>query len=145
MINTLAHRVIKYYEGKPECIEHFIKVHSLGKIIGEIEGLNDIDQFIMESAAIVHDVPVENIKEILTELEYCEDDIKRICYIVFGNIEEGNLMECYDYKVMMEAEKIVNIRENSINKDEIENIIDNVLVTQTGKDICRTMYGVSRL
>lgn len=48
--------MINFYRGNLSDIEHFLKVWSYAKIIGEQEGLNENTQEILELAAIVLDI-----------------------------------------------------------------------------------------
>lgn len=40
MVNTLIAKLIEYYAGDAKRIQHFIKVHTFAKLIGEMEHLD---------------------------------------------------------------------------------------------------------
>ena len=44
--------------GVPRRIQHVIKVYQFAKMIGEQEGLDEETQYILETAAIVHDIGI---------------------------------------------------------------------------------------
>ena len=44
IINDILQEMISYYNGDPKRIQHFIKVHSFAKLIGELEGLDSDTQ-----------------------------------------------------------------------------------------------------
>ena len=57
-INQLALAMIDYNHGDPKRIQHTTKVHAYASIIGTSEGLDENTQFILESAALVHDIGI---------------------------------------------------------------------------------------
>ena len=63
MINKLTTEMIKYYKGDPKRINHFLKVFSYSKFIGMNENLDEKTQFILETAALVHDIGIKISEE----------------------------------------------------------------------------------
>ncbi|MCH5264212.1 MAG: phosphohydrolase, partial [Lachnospiraceae bacterium] len=55
-ISEMISRMIDFYDGNLHDIDHFIKVWAYAKTIGELEHLDEETQFILETAAIVHDI-----------------------------------------------------------------------------------------
>jgi len=55
-VGIVIQKMIEFYNGSLHDINHFLKVYSYAKTIGEIENLDNKTQFILELAAIVHDV-----------------------------------------------------------------------------------------
>ena len=58
-MNTLYTKMIEYYSGDPKRIQHFTKVHSYARLIGQLEHLSDDTQNILEIAALVHDIGIK--------------------------------------------------------------------------------------
>ncbi|SFC30299.1 hypothetical protein SAMN05421842_10295 [Clostridium uliginosum] len=56
MIEQLIKEMIAYYEGDPKRIQHFIKVHNFSKTIGVLENLDKDTLYILETAAVIHDI-----------------------------------------------------------------------------------------
>lgn len=54
--SEIAERMIDYSDGNLHDIAHFLKVWAFARTIGEGEHLCEKDQFILETAAIVHDI-----------------------------------------------------------------------------------------
>ena len=54
-MGPLIAEMMKYERGAAGRINHFLKVYSYAKLIGEQEGLSREKQEILEAAAIVHD------------------------------------------------------------------------------------------
>lgn len=52
-IKELMQKMISYYKGDHKRIQHFLKVHSLAKLIGRNEGLNEDVLFTLEAAPLI--------------------------------------------------------------------------------------------
>ena len=59
LIEAMTH----YDKGDTRRIQHFIKVHDLAAVIGTLEGLDEETQFILETAAILHDIGIRKSEE----------------------------------------------------------------------------------
>lgn len=57
-LNNLCVRAIHYDEGDPKRIQHLIKVHYFARLIGMCEQVAPEVLFILEAAAIVHDIGI---------------------------------------------------------------------------------------
>lgn len=55
-ISEILRKMIEYSEGNLHDIHHLVKVWTYAKTIGELEGLNEDTQFVLEVAAIIHDI-----------------------------------------------------------------------------------------
>ena len=55
-IAQLAEKMIRFSVGNTHDIDHFLRVWSYARIIGALEGLDTGTQYILEAAAIVHDI-----------------------------------------------------------------------------------------
>ena len=58
MINQLHLAMIELYKGDAKRIQHFCKVHSYAKLIAETENVDKNCQFIIEAAALTHDIGI---------------------------------------------------------------------------------------
>lgn len=54
----LTAAMVAYDRGDAKRIQHFLKVHDLAAVIGTLEGLDEETQFILETAAILHDIGI---------------------------------------------------------------------------------------
>ena len=59
----LIRAMIDYNKHDPKRIQHLIKVHSLAKTIGILENIDKKDLFILETAAILHDIGIKVSEE----------------------------------------------------------------------------------
>lgn len=161
LIYDLTRSMIEYYKGDPERIQHFIKVHSFAAMIGKGESLDDKTLFLLESAALVHDIGIKpaeekygccdgNLQEqegpaparkMLGELGYEEEDIVRICYLIAHHHTYTNV-DGIDYRILLEADFLVNLYEEKSPKNAVDAALKNIFLTDTGSKICRTMFGL---
>lgn len=160
-ISKLIKEMIEYYRGDAKRIQHFIKVHSLAKIIGESEELNNDIQEILEIAAVVHDIGIKIseekygscngkyqeqegpliAKEMLQRLGYENNVIERVCYLV-GHHHTYNNIDGIDYQILVEADFLVNFYEDESSKETIEMTCNKIFKTNMGKIICSEMFGL---
>ncbi len=153
--------MIKYDKNDPKRIQHFSKVHSYAKLIGECEGLDNDTLFILEAAALTHDIGIHvceekygscagNLQEIegpsiaevmLNKLGFEPKIIERIKYLI-GHHHTYTDIDGLDYQILVEADFIVNLYENGLDQRAIENAYNNIFKTNTGKLIMKDMYGL---
>ena len=160
-IYELTKRMIEYYKGDPDRISHFMKVHGFAKQIGEGEALNEKALLLLEAAALVHDIGIKPAEEkygscdgklqeqegpaparvILDGLGFEPDDIERICYLVAHHHTYTNV-DGKDYRILLEADFLVNLYEQHNSGEEIEAALKNIFRTDTGISICKKMYAI---
>ncbi len=153
--------MIQYDKNDPKRIQHFSKVHSYAKLIGECEGLDNDTLFILEAAALTHDIGIHvceekygscagNLQEIegpsiaevmLNKLGFEPKIIERIKYLI-GHHHTYTDIDGLDYQILVEADFIVNLYENGLDQRAIKNAYNNIFKTNTGKLIMRDMYGL---
>ena len=56
IVSTAIQKMIAFYKGNHHDINHFLKVWSMAKTIGELEGLDGHTQEVLELTAVVHDI-----------------------------------------------------------------------------------------
>lgn len=159
--NILITEMMKYYTGDPKRIQHFIKVHQFAKMIGEMEGLPEEEQHILETAAIVHDIGIKPAEEkygscggklqeqegpdvaekMLHRLGYEPEVIDRVCYLV-GHHHTYDQINGSDYRILVEADFLVNLYEDGVSKDAVKNAYDKIFRTETGRRMCSLMFSV---
>ena len=152
---------IKYFDGDIKRIQHFTKVHSYAALIGRLEGLNETEQFTLETAAIVHDIGIKNAEKkygacngklqekegppvaekMLKSLGFDEEIISRVCFLV-GNHHTYKNIDGIDFQILVEADLIVNFCEENTDINSIENAIGKVFQTKTGKKLCHDLFHI---
>lgn len=159
MISDLLQEMIQYYTGDPKRIQHFIKVHSFSKLIGEKEQLDSTTLLTLEIAAIVHDIGIKVAEEkfgrcdgklqeqegpplakaLLTKLSIDESIIERVCYLV-GKHHTYTNVSGIDYQILLEADFLVNLYEDALDAHAITSAYEKIFKTTTGKELCKTMF-----
>ena len=161
MINKLYLKMIEYDKGDPKRIQHFTKVFSYAKLIGESEGLDNDTLFILKTAALTHDIGIHvceekygscagNLQEkegpkiaekMLNKLGFTNEVIDRVKYLT-GHHHTYTNIDGIDYQILVEADFIVNLYEDGTNKKAMENAYNNIFKTNTGKQILKDMFNL---
>ena len=159
MLEKLFLEMIAYYSGDPKRIQHFTKVHSYAKLIGEREQLSPEELYILEAAAYTHDIGIKPAEEkygssagklqeqegpavargMLMRLGFAKDVIERVCYLI-GHHHTYTGIEGRDYQILVEADFLVNLFENETSRKPAEMALERIFKTETGKEICKTMF-----
>lgn len=158
---TLIKEMICYYSGDAKRIQHFIKVHSFAKTIGLLEKLDKETLYILETAALVHDIGIKLCeekygecdgklqelegpavaRELLQELGYDEKVMDRVCFLV-AHHHTYDKVDRMDYQILIEADYLVNMYEERLGKESIEVVFRKIFKTPSGRFLCRQMYGL---
>ncbi|MCR5347577.1 MAG: HD domain-containing protein [Fretibacterium sp.] len=149
----------RYNRGDAARIQHSIKVHDLSAVTGTLEGLDEETQFILETAAILHDVgirrslekygsytwktqedegPAEAEKLMRETGGYSEAQIGRVKYLI-AHHHTYDKTDGPDYRILLEADLLVNLHESQ-NKKKYEALIPRVFRTATGLELLNTMF-----
>ena len=160
-IEELNLAMIDYNNGDPKRIQHTTKVHAYASMIGKCEGLDEETQFILESAALVHDIGIRASEKkyghqngklqeqegpaVARELRmrlggFTDQQIERICWLV-GHHHTYHVCEDLDYQILIEADFLVNLYEDDESPSAIRGVGKNVVHTRSGTRMFETMYG----
>ena len=163
MINDeLIIKMTEFNAGDPKRIQHFIKVYEFAHVIGVKEQLEEEQLRVLDIAAILHDIgirPSEEkygrcdgklqeqegpayAKEMLAKFqEISVDEIERICYLI-AHHHTYDKVDGLDYRILLEADFLVNAMEDDLPKDAIIKFRDKVFETKTGLHLINTMFGL---
>ena len=162
-IEELALAKIDYNNGDPKRIQHTTKVHAYASMIGKCEGLDEDTLFILESAALVHDIGIRAsekkyghqngklqeqegpaiAREMLTRLGgFTDQQIERICWLV-GHHHTYHVCEDLDYQILIESDFLVNLFEDEESPNAIRAVRKNIFRTESGTRMLETMYGIN--
>ncbi len=160
--DELIIKMTEFNNNDPLRIQHLIKVYEFAHIIGVKEGLDDAALRILDIAAIMHDIgirPSEQkygncngklqekegptyAKEMLLGFqEVTKDETDRICYLI-GHHHTYENVDGLDYRILLEADFLVNAFEDNMDKDSIRTFRDKVFQTETGIHLLNTMFGL---
>ena len=162
MLNQLHCAMIRLYSGDSMRIQHFCKVHSYAKLIGELEQIDADRLFILETAALTHDIGIHFCEEkygssngklqekegpaiakkLLAKLHFDEKVSERVQYLI-AHHHTYDAIDGIDYQILVEADFLVNILEDKLSDDAAKNAYRNIFKTKSGKRICREMFALS--
>ena len=149
------------YDGDAGRIHHFVKVHGFAYTIASLEGVDEETQFVLETAALVHDIGIRNCLEKygsdrgpLQEQEgpaeaeamlravggYTDQQIDRVKYLV-GHHHTYTNIDGLDYQILVEADFLVNLHESA---DRYRAILaeERIFRTESGKRLLHALFGI---
>lgn len=143
-------------------IHHFVKVHGFACAIAALEGVDGETQFVLETAALVHDIGIRSCLEkfgssrgSLQEQEgpaeaeavlrsvggYTEQQIDRVKYLV-GHHHTYTDIDGIDYQILVEADFLVNLQESPDRYRAILAAEQRIFYTQSGKRLLHALFGL---
>jgi uncharacterized protein YllA (UPF0747 family) len=75
----------------------------------------------------------------LTELEYPQPLVERVCWLV-GHHHSYNDMRELDHQILVEADWLVNACEDGLSRPAIRRVNVRIFKTKTGKWLLETMF-----
>lgn len=160
-IAQMIQQMISYSDGNVHDINHFMKVWAYAKTIGELECLDNTTQFILEAAAVIHDIACPLCREkygntdgrhqetegpalaaeFLKEAGLPAAVAERIIFLV-GHHHTFSDIDGLDYQILLEADFIVNAQESMYSRTVITNFIDKTAKTRTGIMLLKSVYTI---
>ena len=130
----IARKMVSYSNGNRHDVNHFMKVYAFAKTIGVCEGLDKATQDILEIAAIVHDIacPLCREKYGNTNGKYQE--------LEGPALGRDFLSDGPDHQILIEADYLVNVDESGYSRENVENTLERIFRTETGRALLRAMY-----
>jgi len=153
--------MISISDGNTHDIDHFIRVWTYAKTIGELEQLDPETQFVLEAAAITHDIACPLCREkygntngkhqeaegavmvaaFLHDAGIPADQMERIAYLV-GHHHTFSGIDGIDYQILVEADYIANASENGYARKNIENFLNRIAKTDAGIRLIKCLFGL---
>lgn len=163
MINDeLIIKMTEFNAGDPKRIQHLIKVYEFAHVIGIKEGLDENVLRILDIASILHDIGIrpaeekygccngklqekegpEYARKMLREFpNITEEEINRVCFLIAHHHTYKDV-NGLDYRILLEADFLVNALEDEMDKKAIIHFRDTVFKTKTGTYLLNTMFGI---
>lgn len=158
-VETILREAVAYDSPDVKRINHFLKVYSFAKMIGEGEHLSRKEQYILEIAAVLHDIGIREserkyescdgkyqeiegpviAREMLEQLSVENELIERICYLI-GHHHTYDQVDGIDYQILIEADFFVNAYEGEMDIRTMRNVYERIFRTTTGKRLFETLY-----
>ena len=156
----LIEAMTRYDAGDAKRIQHFMKVHDYAATIGSLEDIDADTLFIIETAAIVHDIgihlceqkfgscngklqeqegPAEARRLLQTVGGYTERQIERVCWLV-GHHHTYHDIDGMDYQILIEADFLVNLYEDNLSLETARQVEESIFKTATGKRLLNDIF-----
>lgn len=160
-VSELTKRMIAQADGNLHDIAHFLKVWAYAKTIGELEGLDESTQFILEAAAITHDIacplcrtlygsalPARQeehspalIDAFFQDTGLSEAERSRIRYLVAHHHTYSNV-DGADYQILLEADYLVNAEEKNTPPAQVKTALEHIFKTASGIALLKSIYDI---
>lgn len=156
----LTAAMVAYDRGDARRIHHFLKVHALAACIGRLEGLDTQTQFVLEAAAILHDIgihlaerlhhssaghwqeelgPPEAVALLSRLGGYTPAQVDRIAFLI-GHHHTYTDIDGPDYQILVEADFLVNLHEDGASLEAVRQSGERIFRTTTGRKLLSDMY-----
>ena len=152
LLTRLMDAMCAYEAGCSHRIHHLVKVHGFARQIGLSEGLDDDAQFVLEAAAIAHDIGIRPAMELtgacpgplqeklgppvaaemLPGLGFPPEVTERVCFLI-GHHHTYENVEGIDWRILLEADYLVNMIEGNHPAAAISQARDTFFRTEEGK------------
>ena len=160
-IAQIMEKMIDFSAGNRHDIAHFVRVWADAKTIGELEGLDPRTQFILETAALTHDIAcplcrkkyghadgklqeIEGdplVRSFLAGAGLDESILNRVAFLV-GHHHTLSGIDSPDWQILVEADAIVNASENGLSAEQVLALMDRTMKTASGKRLCREIFAL---
>ena len=158
-ISQILEKMLVFSEGKVHDIDHLIRVWTYARAIAELEGLDAETRFVLETAAITHDIacPLCREKYGSTNGKYQEAEgshlvrafladtglsgaqIDRVAFLV-GHHHSYTDVDGPDYQILLEADYIANACENGYDRQAVEAFLQRFMKTDSGRRLARAVF-----
>jgi len=158
-IAELTHKMIVFSEGNLHDISHFLKVWAYAKTIGELEVLDPQTQFILEVAALTHDIAcplcrkkygntngvlqekegIPLVSDFLADTDLTEEQRERVIYLV-GHHHTLPEINGIDYQILIEADYLVNAEESGYSPAHIQTFCRDFFRTKSGIALLKSIF-----
>lgn len=159
-IAELMAAMMEYDKGDARRIQHFVKVHDLAVAIGILEGMGTDELFVLEAAAILHDIGIHvseakygscsgkyqemegpgEAEKLLHQLDgFTAEQIERIKYLI-AHHHTYTEIDGLDYQILVEADFLVNLYEDNAPASAIRSVQEKIFKTEAGLAMLENMF-----
>ena len=144
-VSRVALKMKTLHHGDTVKVQHFVRVYTLAKTIGELEKLPEEEQENLELAAVVHNIEGEEriptVRDILSDCGVEPETAMRVCHIV-ENMDNYEHIASLDHQIFVEARMIVEFKEQNTPADEIVKIAEKRFITNYGRMFLKRAFDV---
>lgn len=158
----LMRAMVRYDKGDARRIQHLVKVHDFARTIAIAEGMDDEERFVLEAAAILHDVGIHaaeakygncngkhqeelgpgEARKVLDETGgFTPGQTERVCWLIAHHHTYTNVTS-EDHRILLEADFLVNSFEDSIPREGIIAFRDNVFRSASAISMLNDMWDI---
>ena len=159
MTARLICEMANYEQDSVHRVDHLLKVYAYCMTIAALERVPERMAWILETAAVVHDIGIrpslarhnssagvyqqqEGVapaRAMLEKLGYPRDVVERVCFLVAHHHTYAGI-DGIDYQILVEADCLVNIREEKIPAERVVQLRRRVFRTQAGSRLLDQLY-----
>ena len=159
IVNDVLDLAITYNGNDAKRINHLLKVFSLASHIGIMENCDSRLQTIIEISALLHDIGIHEserkynsaagnwqeiegpivAQELLEDLSLENDILERVLFLI-GHHHSYNAVDGIDFQILVEADFLVNIFEDKIEKTGCVKLKETIFKTKTGIKLLEQLY-----
>lgn len=159
MFSTIMLDMIEYFKDDARRINHALKVYGYAIAISSREQLSDSEKYIIALSSILHDIGIkvseqkykssagkyqeiegpEIASQIMKNRNIDTEIINRVCYLI-GNHHSYSKINGLDFQILVEADFLVNIYEDDMDKASIISIRDKYFKTKAGIRTIESLY-----
>lgn len=159
LVSAILEKMIHFSEGNLHDINHFLKVYTYAKTIGELEQLDQETQLILEVAAITHDIACPlcrekygntngkyqeregepMVRDFLKDSGLNETQVDRVAWLV-GHHHTLEPIQGIDHQILLEADYLVNADESRYAAENIVHTKETMFKTKTGISLLNSIF-----
>lgn len=159
MFNRSIEEMITYFGSDARRINHAIKVYGFSEAIAAAEHISVQDSITLSLAAVFHDIGIVEAERkhsstagrfqemegplvarpILEGMGIEPAVTERVCYLI-GNHHSYQKIDGVDFQILVEADFLVNIFEDDMDREAAMSVRDKYFRTTTGIKLLECMY-----
>lgn len=158
-ISRIMEKMITFSDGNIHDIDHFVRVWNYARTIAELEEIDSETQYILEVAAITHDIAcplcrekygntngkhqeeegVPMVREFLSDSGMTKAQIDRVAFLV-GHHHTFEEIDGLDWQILIEADYIANATENGYSKENIRYFMQRIMKTESAIRLAHAVF-----
>jgi hypothetical protein len=159
MITQIMRDLIGIFQHDVRRINHALKVYSFGCVISKETNVDEQMDFIIGVVSLLHDIGIKEAErkyqssagkfqeiegpqiatKILSHYNLDEKTLERVSYII-GNHHTYSKIDGIDFQILVEADFLVNIFEDSMDEESIKKVRNSIFKTKSGIRLLDEMY-----
>jgi HD superfamily phosphodiesterase len=159
MMFYVIDKMIEYFGGDVRRINHSLKVYGFATTISDVNGVSEKEAKVIGLAAILHDIGIKEAerkyhstagkyqeiegppiaKQILEKSGVENSIIERVCFLI-GNHHSYQKIDGLDFQILVEADFLVNIFEDNMDRHVVESIKKKYFKTENGMKLINGIY-----